>query len=59
MFAKLRCGVGGALSVLRHWAHGHEAKAKYLVLSHNSAFRYSGIVRRGISEIYRTLDLGL
>jgi hypothetical protein len=23
MFAKLRCGVGGALSVLRHWAHGH------------------------------------
>jgi hypothetical protein len=23
MFAKLRCGVGGALSVLRHWVHGH------------------------------------
>jgi hypothetical protein len=36
-----------------------EAKAKYWVLSHNSPLQYSGLIMKGIWEVFRTMEWGL
>jgi hypothetical protein len=36
-----------------------ETKAKYWVLSHNSPFKYSGLVMQGVKDVQRTLEWGL